>query len=377
MTHRERLETAWNFHEPDRVPIEIQISPTCAAHPASAEVNELIAEHADNFLGAPGPGFGFLGLPTQYSETVIEDVPGSHSLQHRIHETAAGTFEALTYHPEGFASDYHWRTRFIRSLEHLEALANTPREPAPWNADDFIARDAEIGDSGYPIVGLLHPLGTLVRNATMEDVYAWFREEPKIVHAFLERSNAQIVATIQQMQSHYDGRLTFTSAAHEMLIPPWMGHELFTEFVRPYDAEVYGAIHQGGGRFRAHCHGMCGDFLETFAEIGVDSIEPLERHPTGDVDLAKAKRLVGDRMMLSGNIHSEHFMNITPEDVREDVRRTIGVGAPGGGFSLRTSGGYAGTSVDMDEATMVRVLDNIKEYIVAGLEYGQYPIARA
>ncbi len=367
MTHRERLETAWDFREPDRVPIEIRISPRWSEHPAAAEVNTLIAEHADNFIGADGADFGFLGYPTHYSEDVVEDVPGRYTIRRRVHKTPAGTFDGLTYHPAGISADYHWRTRFVRTLDHLAALTSTSRKPAPWDLTRYKADDAKIGDTGYPIVGLLHPLGTLVRNATMEDVYTWFRTEPALIHTFLERANAQVIATIERMTSEYSGRLTFTSAAHEMLIPPWMGHQLFNEFVRPYDTEVYAAIHRGNGRFRAHCHGMCMDFLETFAEMGVDSIEPLERPPTGNVDLAKAKRLVGDRMLLSGNIHSEHFVRLTPEEVTEDVRRTIAVGAPGGGFSLRTSGGYAGTSVDADEATMVRVLENCKAYILAAV----------
>ncbi len=251
-------------------------------------------------------------------------------------------------------------------------MIETPREPAEWNVGEYRRRDAEIGGNGFPIVGLFHPLGMLVRNASMEDVYAWFHEEPELMHRYLSVANDQVIATIERMREQHSGPLAFISHAHEMLIPPWMGHDLFDEFVAPYDSAVYGALHQAGWRFRAHCHGKCGDFLTQFADMGVDSTEPLEQEPTGDVDLHRAKREVGDRMLLSGNVHSEHFVTITPDIVRVQVREAMEAGKPGGGFSLRTSGGHAGTSVGMDETTFRRVVANIREYLLAGIEYGAY-----
>ena len=88
MTHRERLETAWSFREPDRAPVELQISPEAREHPIAAELAELIDEHADNFVGAPGPGFGFMGFPSQYEEREVENVPGRYRLVHRVQKTA-------------------------------------------------------------------------------------------------------------------------------------------------------------------------------------------------------------------------------------------------------------------------------------------------
>ena len=374
MTHRERLETAWRFEEPDRVPIELAIAPGLHGDPRAERLVALIREHSDNFVGAPGPDFGFMGLPTDYTERVVEERPGQYKCIERVHRTPAGAFTALTYHPAEGGSDFHWKERFVATPDDLRRLAEAPREPASWDGEAYRRRAAEVGDAACPMVGLWHPLGTLVRNAKLEEVYAWFHQERGLMHRFLEVASGQVAASIERMGRDAGAGLTFVTYAHEMLIPPWFGHRLFDEFVRPYDQEVNAAIHRIGGRLRAHCHGRCLDFLEGFADMGINATEPLEPPPFGDVDLAEAKRRVGDRMLLSGNIASQRFVTATPAEVREEVRRAILAAAPGGGFTLRTTGGYAGTGTDMSDRVLRRVLANGEAYLLAGLKYGQYPI---
>jgi len=150
-----------------------------------------------------------------------------------------------------------------------------------------------------------------------------------------------------------------------------MGMRAFRELVVPYDREMYGAAHARGGKVRAHCHGNCMGFLETMAEIGIDSVEPLEEPPFGDVTLAEAKRRVGDRMLLSGNVASNMFARMTNGEVREAVRRAVRDGAPGGGFSLRTTGGHAGTNAVKSREQMVLLLERVEAYIDAALVEGR------
>lgn len=73
---------------------------------------------------------------------------------------------------------------------------------------------------------------------------------------------------------------------------------------------------------------------------------------------------------------SRRAARATPEEVRDEVRQAIRAAAPGGGFSLRTTGGHAGTGTGMSEDMLKRVLANCEAFVLAGLEYGQYPIRR-
>jgi uroporphyrinogen-III decarboxylase len=205
----------------------------------------------------------------------------------------------------------------------------------------------------------------------MVNVYSWLRTEPDLIHRYLRVCTDYVVCAVHAMAD--EGIVgNFISYAHEMLIPPWMGPELFDEFVFPYDSEVYRAIHDRGGRFRAHCHGNCMTMLERFAEMGIDSVEPLEPPPYADVDLAEAKRLVGDRMLLSGNVPSQAFVFIEPEQVEELVREAIEAAAPGGGFTLRLTGGGGGRGSERTTEQGDRNIACAEAYFDAALKYGWY-----
>lgn len=56
MDSKSRLLQAWRFEEPDRVPIEMFLTPTACVMdlPGAAEILAFQEHEADNFLGVPG-----------------------------------------------------------------------------------------------------------------------------------------------------------------------------------------------------------------------------------------------------------------------------------------------------------------------------------
>jgi len=84
--------------------------------------------------------------------------------------------------------------------------------------------------------------------------------------------------------------------------------------------------------------------------------------------------VVGDHMLLSGNIPSPYFPRWTRGQVEESVRDAIRSAAAGGGFTLRTTGGTAGTNAVKDHDQLGKVIGLCETYLTAGLKYGQYPI---
>ncbi len=131
MSHRERLETAWAFREPDRVPVELELTPRYRAHPLAERLVELADRIVDPFLSVPGARFGFFGLPAEEISETIEERPGEFTRCRHMQHTAAGDFIAITYHP-AHSRDYHWEKRYISTIEDLRRLAEAERPPLTW-----------------------------------------------------------------------------------------------------------------------------------------------------------------------------------------------------------------------------------------------------
>ncbi len=374
MNSRQRLQRTTHFREPDRVPIELQVGAWAKALPEVERIADFIDREADNFLHTPLVDWGFLGLSSDYREEIIEDVSGQYRRIRRTHDTESGSFCAVTRHsyenPD--SADFRWERRFIHDLRDMERLAAASRKARPFDLELYGRHDREIiADRGLPVTGLFHPLGSLVRNATMTEVYVWLLDEPALMHRFLDRTTEQTVNTVRAV-GETGLSPWFVTVAHEMLIPPWFGMELFREWVYPYDKAVNDAVHAIGGKCRSHCHGNCMDFLEIMSEMGVDATEPLEPPPFGNVDLAEAKRRMQGKMVLSGNVASQRFLTDAPSATREMVKRAIDAAASGGGFTLHTTGGHAGLAEDLTSSQRQHVIAHIEAYIETGLEYGVY-----
>jgi uroporphyrinogen-III decarboxylase len=79
-------------------------------------------------------------------------------------------------------------------------------------------------------------------------------------------------------------------------------------------------------------------------------------------DMAKAKKMIGDRCHISGNVPASLIVAGTPKEVKEYCRRLIETCAPGGGYTL--AGGCA--------VNETKNPDNFKVFMEAAVEYGTY-----
>ena len=95
----------------------------------------------------------------------------------------------------------------------------------------------------------------------------------------------------------------------------------FVEFMKPYEVECVQAAHEAGYLVSFHNCGRATLLLEDIADTGPDAIETLtSSRSSGDVDLADAKRRIGDRVCLFGGFN-EHLLHEADADaVREEVQ---------------------------------------------------------
>jgi uroporphyrinogen-III decarboxylase len=113
-----------------------------------------------------------------------------------------------------------------------------------------------------------------------------------------------------------------------------------------------------------------GIFVILFAEGSYNTrLESVNEFPRGAVswmfdrtDMAKAKKLLGDKCCIMGNVPSSVIVTWNPQEVKEYCRNLIEVCGKGGGYVLSPG------APRVDEAK----LENIKAMVSAAREYGVY-----
>jgi uroporphyrinogen-III decarboxylase len=97
-----------------------------------------------------------------------------------------------------------------------------------------------------------------------------------------------------------------TSAASTTVISP----KLFEKFVAPYDSLLIALAHEAGQRIAYHTCGGMMPILEQIAGMGPDAMETFTPPDMGgDVDLAEAKRRIGDKVCMIGGFDQFHFFS--------------------------------------------------------------------
>ena len=111
-----------------------------------------------------------------------------------------------------------------------------------------------------------------------------------------------------------------------------------------------------------HTCGAIREIIPDFIEIGVDILDPVQAAATG-MDLAELKREFGRDICLHGGISTQTVLPfMSAAEVRDEVRRTLDIMMPGGGYIL-----VPDQSLQPDVP-----LENIVAMYEAGREYGVY-----
>lgn len=98
-------------------------------------------------------------------------------------------------------------------------------------------------------------------------------------------------------------------------------------------------------------------------ETDIDVANPLEPPPAGDVDLAEAKRVYGNRLGFMGNLHTSDVMLLgTPDYVRFKSVEAMRDAGRGGGFILSTG----------DQCGLGTPDENLFAIVEAAVKYGTY-----
>ena len=346
MDRRQRLETAMRRGVPDRVPVWCQLS---TGH---------VQAH-----GLPN------GRAPRNGEEIVE-ATCNLTRRYRFDGLFLGSVGLRPDKtPEGRDRDsmgLRWYEAGQRYEGDLGAIDpdRWPQEPWTWTADDFygcrVARDI-VGDdthiggwtpdafsravNWFAVRGMSEAMLAMVADPErFEAIVNWFR--PRVIQYTLDQIRYGGVRSIH-ISCPYAGSSFISKADYRRFVLPSI--EDLARVLRPLGVFSY-----------VHNCGFIGDRLELIAESGVDGIECMDPPPLGDVELADAKRRVGSRIFLRGNLDSVNVLwRADEETFVQNVRATIEAGKPGGGYILGTA---CSVAPDVPPKRMRHLFELLEEY---------------
>jgi hypothetical protein len=218
-------------------------------------------------------------------------------------------------------------------LEHLRTEAER------LDSDTDRAILANFGGTGFgdialvPGPGLKDPRGVrdveewYVSTLTRRDyVYQVFERQCEIGLANLEKVHAAVGERADTVF------VTGTDFGAQQ--GPFASPQTYRDLYRPFHRAVNDWVHSHT-TWKTFIH-TCGSvyaLIPDFIEAGFDILNPVQRS-AAEMGLERLKREFGDRLTFwGGGVDTQHTLPFAPaDDVRDEVRQTIGTLGPGGGF---------------------------------------------
>jgi len=250
----------------------------------------------------------------------------------------------------------------IKDEKDLERLLSMEYSPFPMNRSRYDTAVAALGDRGVISIHL------------DEAIYAVQRLCGSEMLAYLSVDNRELLSRLvlvyrdriyEYVKSILDLGISpcFSMAGPELVLPPLMSPNDFQQFVHDADKPIGDLIHNGGGHFWVHSHGKVADFIESFIDMGVDVLNPLEPPKNGDIDMKDIIARYGRRIGWEGNIGIQEILLSPQERLRELIDDCVTAGWESGRFILCPSAGYMEYARPTEQ-----YISNLMFYLRYGLE---------
>jgi uroporphyrinogen decarboxylase len=375
---RERVQTALDHREPDRVPVAIGGGPYGIVDPVYFQLLALL------HLGGPVSPFR-RGHSISYMDDRLLERLGS-DLRYVYPGASPNSPSQATDDPDTFldsfgqvwkrAVPYFYAAKGMLSmatrLEQIDELVHWPEVNDPrWTAGvRQRARHLRETTDCWIVARMVAshgPYQTACDLRGAEEFMLDMATDPDFALALLERITNTLVGLTQ-------GYLEACGSDIDMIELPgddYAGNTnlvispaMFRRFIQPALRKMVNTIKSFRPEIKVmlHSDGAIVRLLPDLIDLGIDVIHPLEPLPAND--LAAIKALYGQRISFLGGIDISHAMPGTRQQVIDEVRLRIQQLAAGGGYILAPS-----NHLQADVPA-----ENIVALFEAAQRYGKYPL---
>ncbi|MBA7548715.1 hypothetical protein ES705_41181 [subsurface metagenome] len=244
----------------------------------------------------------------------------------------------------------------LKKKTDIELIANYGTRPL-CNTGKVQEAVHEMGDRGI-VRGFILPFdifgqpdcwqdGCCIRGA--ENLIMDSFDDPVWVHELMQVLLERKMPYVKSMKgSGYDLMELGGGDASTTVISP----TIFNEFVAPYGKQLIDEAHKAGIRVSYHVCGGMMPILEDLTAMGPDALETFTPPEMGaDVDLAEAKRRIGDKVCMIGGFNQAHYLQgCTEKATRDYVRKCFDEAGAGGGYILAPSDHFFDADINLLKA---------------------------
>ncbi len=320
------------------------------------------SETTDLFSGVGSPFNIYYGCSDKIPVTG-EVVPTSSPLWNdhiTVYHTQLGdlrtVYRASTIGEPGYIMEYA-----VKEQDDLKKLLSMPYTPYPFSCD-YEGALAAMGDRGIVTIGIDHAGYALQRMTGSENFALFTIDCHDMVDEIISNYTDRICEHLKQFfEAGIKAPVAYVGP--ELLTPPLLNMAGYNDFIFKYDKKICDLIHNAGSYVWMHCHGKVARLLDSFIDMGIDIINPLEPPKNGDVDLYEITKKYKNRIGLEGNIEIQDILLGDPEELRENIKTCAEAGSLGGRFILCQSAGFM-EYINPTE----HYLSNLRLYLEYGLE---------
>ncbi len=384
MTSRQRVLATMRHEEPDRVPIVLGVSnATGIKMKTYRELKRLVGIDAPDEYLYRWPELGTALVDEQTLERLHSDVRGVLDL-----EPADVLERNATREPH---SDYinSWGSGavelgpddwFPSVCPMKDATTIQEIEDYPWPDMDDPTRVAHVAEDAvrlaaedrYAIMAtpwLLFPLERAFAMQSMETFLMNLAMRPEFAEALLwkiqERCKVLMGHFLEALGENVDIiKIGDDLGTQESLL---MSPTMYRSILKPIHADYIRFIRE---RTKAkvffHTDGDVFPLIDDFIEMGIDVLNPIQTSAGKMANLEELKARWGDRLTFCGAVDTQRILpRGTPEEVRDELRRVIGILGPGGGYMVSS---VHTVMNDVPAENLLTMVDAVEEF-------GTYPIA--
>ncbi|MBN2073356.1 MAG: hypothetical protein JW770_05370 [Actinobacteria bacterium] len=348
MNSRERVLTALNHEEPDRVPIHNFLTP---------EVLEKIEKETNTkgYDAEIAAGNEWLiystGVCANFYLKNTEEYVDEWDITWRRVPHEGGIYTEMVNHP----------------LSDLKNYDNY-RFPDPYKKDRFngLKELIEKYRKDYLIVGGI--ACTLFENSWylrgMENWLVDLLENKDFAHELLDRLVDFYIKCGEKL-IEYGVDVIWTGDDFGMQDRMFIRREQFIEFFKPRYARIYSELRKKNKDilFAHHSDGYIEPIIPDFIEVGLDILNPIQPKCMDPVEINKK---FGRELSFWGIVDNQYILPFgTEEELYSELRRLLKGVAPGGGLLI--GGAHCIQPTPTHEKNTHRMVDFIRKY-------GKYPI---